>query len=532
MKRVFGSALLHVPHPHHAPPRAAGGSVNPTAVLALSCGILFLIAVNTTAINTALNAIAEDLDMGTSELSWAVGIYMLSVAAFVVLGGRLGDMFGELRMVVGGLLVFAIAALLVAAAQGAPMAILGRALQGAGAAALMPASMAVLRLAFPPERQGFALGIWGATGGLGFAIGPLIGGAVTDLVGWRWIWWASVIAAVVLASIATGTLRAMPRPTERPQMDRPGIVLLPVALFALIFAIQQAPTWGWGSAETITAFAVSGIAFTALVVVELRKGERDEAPMLHLALLRIPALVGAILGTWVNTMSLIGILFFFNIYVQSIFTLDYSAVQASVALLPYGACVFIASLLIGPVCDRVGYRWPLAIGLALMGVGALLLSRVDADSGYGALWWCTMIQGVGVGMTFASPSAAGLRAVPGEEAGEASGIINVSRYVAAALVISVGSVVFTTVGANELNASLEGARLASIEREKLDKSLTGAPAQVEALESELDSAQLKPFREGSPGAIAAGFSAVNVGLGIISLLSALAWIVLMRPREP
>ena len=166
-----------------------------------------------------------------------------------------------------------------------------------------------------------------------------------------------------------------------------------------------------------------------------------------------------------------------------------------------------------------------------MGVGALLLSRVDADSGYGALWWCTMIQGLGVGIT-SHPSAAGLRAVPAEVAGEASGIINVSRYVAAALVISVGSVVFTSVGSDELNASLESARLPAIEREKLDESLTGAPAQVEALEGELQPAQLKPFRDGSPGAIAAGFSAVNVGLGIISLISALAWIVLMRPREP
>ncbi len=309
-------------------------------------------------------------------------------------------------------------------------------------------------------------------------------------------------------------------------------MLLPVALFSLILAIQQAPTWGWGSVETIAAFAVSAIAFTALVVVELRKGERDEAPMLHVALLRIPALAAANLGTGVNAMSLIGILFFFNIYVQSIFTLDYSAVEASVALLPYGACVFVASLLIGPICDRVGFRWPLAIGLALMGVGALLLSRVDADSGYGALWWCTMIQGLGVGITFSSPSAAGLRAVPAEMAGEASGIINVSRYVAAALVISVGSVVFTSVGSDDLNTSLESARLPAIEREKVDESLTGAPAQVEALEGELQPAQLKPFRDGSPGAIAAGFSAVNVGLGIISLISALAWIVLMRPREP
>ena len=143
-------------------------------------------------------------------------------------------------------------------------------------------------------------------------------------------------------------------------------------------------------------------------------------------------------------------LFFFNLYVQSAFTLDESALVASVELLPYGGAMFIASLVIGPVCDRVGFRWPIAVGLALMGLGGILTAEIDVGDGYGSLWWPTAILGVGVGVTFSQPSAAGLRSVPAEKAGEASGIINVARYIGAGLAISIGSVTYVTVASDDL----------------------------------------------------------------------------------
>jgi MFS transporter, DHA2 family, methylenomycin A resistance protein len=520
--------MLHVPHPH-LPRRAAAApaAVNPTAVLVTSCAVLFMIAVNTTAINTALNAIAEDLGMGSGELSWAVGIYLLAAAAFIVVGGRLGDMYGERPVLIAGLVVFSVAALVIALADAAWVVIAGRFGQGLAAAIMMPATMAVLRIAYPPERQGFALGIWGAVGGVAFAVGPLIGGVLTDAASWRWVWWGSLALAGVLIWASLATLRAMPRPSERPRFDPLGVALLAVSLFALILAIQQGPVWGWESPGTIAAFAASAAGLAALVAVEMR----IDHPTLHLRLLRIPALAAANLGTFANAVFLIGVLYFFNLYAQSVVTLDYSAIGASVALLPYGACVFAASLVIGRVCDRVGFRWPIAAGLVLMGVGSLVLSRVDAASDYGDLWWPTMVLGLGVGISFSAPSAAGLRAVRAEEAGEASGIINVVRYLGAALVVAVGTVFYVSVGSDDLNRSLERAGIGTQERETLDKTLTGAPSQVRAAEGQLSKRDRRAYEAGAGDGVAGGFAAVMLGTGIFSLIATFIWVVLMRPAR-
>jgi MFS transporter, DHA2 family, methylenomycin A resistance protein len=525
IRRAFGGALLHVPHPSTlAERRERPAALNPTAVLITACATLFLIGVNTTAINTALNGIADDLHMGPGELGWSVGIYLIAVAGFVIPAGRLGDILGERAAMVAGLVVFAGGAVIIAAASDPWMAILGRFLQGVGSAFLMPATMAVLRVAYPPERQGFALGIWGAVGGVAFAVGPLIGGVLTDEASWRDIWWITFVYAAAAAGLASVTLRAMPRPARRPKLDLLGAALLAVSLFALILAIQQGPEWGWDAAGTIVVFAASAVGFTTLVVVETRVGE----PVLQLSLLRIPALAAANLGTFVNALLLIGILFFFNLYAQAIFTLDYSALGASLALLPYGFCVFAASMLIGRVCDRVGFRWPIATGLVLMGIGALLLSRVDASSTYADIWWCAMVLGVGVGITFSAPSAAGLRAVEGKNAGEASGIINVARYLAAALVVTLGTVLFAGAGSDDLNRRLDAGGVPRLEAERLDATLTGAPAQTTAVERTLDRSDRAAFRAGAAEGVAGGFAAVMLALGIICLVSALGWLALMR----
>ncbi len=524
---MLGAALMYVPHPHPSAPREGGGALNPTAVLVTSCLGLFLIGVNTTAINTALNSIADQLEMGSSALSWAVGIYMLAVAAFVVLGGRLGDLLGERTAFSIGLLTFAIGALLVATASGEVMVILGRLIQGLGSAALMPATMAMLRIAFPPDRQGYALGIWGATGGVAFALGPLIGGVLTDEASWRWVWWGSLIYAGGLGVFALGALRQMPRPTERPRIDLIGVALLALSLFSLILALQEGPDWGWASAESIASFAVAVAAGIGLVAFELRTDE----PLLHLRLLRLPPLLGALVGTFANTLFLIGLIFFFNIYAQAVVTLDYSAVTASLALLPFGIPMFAASLLVGRVADRFGFRWPVAAGLALMGIGGVLLSGVDAGSDYGDLWWVFTIIGLGVGTTFSAPSAAGLKALPPENAGEASGIINVVRYVSAALVISLGTILFVQVGSDDLNRALSESEVRTLEEERLDAVLTGAPTEVSETEAQLGPNTKAAFERGAAEGISRGFAVVCLAIGIACLLSMLAWLLLMRPAR-
>jgi EmrB/QacA subfamily drug resistance transporter len=528
-QRVINAALMHVPHPHPDRPsrEGAGSGLNPTAVLITSCAGLFLNGVNTTAINTALNAIADDLNMGSSALSWAVGIYMLAVAAFVVLGGRLGDLLGERTAFAAGLGVFAVGALLVAIAPGEDLVIAGRMVQGMGSAVLMPATMAMLRIAFAEDRQGFALGVWGATGGVAFALGPLIGGALTDALSWRWVWWGSLLYAGFLAVFALGALRGMPRPGERPTIDYVGVALLAISLFSLILGLQEGPDWGWGSAPGIASFGVAIGAGAALVAFELRTDE----PLLHLRLLRERALLGANLGTLTNTLFLLGLIFFFNLYAQAAVTFDYSAVTASLALLPFGASMFVASLLIGRLADRLGFLWPVAAGMALLGAGGLLLSTADAGTEYADLWWMIVIVGLGTGITFSAPSAAGLRALPPEHAGEASGIINVVRYVSAALVISLGTIVFVEVGSDELNKSLAKAGAGALEDDRLDAVLTGAPAEVSATEGSLKTDVRDDFERGAAQGISHGFGTVMLVLGIIALASIPAWLILMRPAR-
>ncbi|MEV7510903.1 MFS transporter [Streptomyces sp. NPDC090085] len=532
IRRVAGGALFHVPHPHPQPHRpeqphsgpGPGTAARTGAVTAVSAAALFLLGVNTTGINTALRAIAADLGVGTTALGWAVGSYMLAVAALVVLGGRLGDMAGHRFTLVTGSAVFAVGAVVAAACDGEGMLIAGRVLQGVGAAALMPSTMAVLRLTWPPERQGVALGLWGAVAGLAFAVGPLIGGAFTDGPSWRWLWWAGAVWAVLVGCAAAVVLRPLPRGSGERGVDVPGVLLLSVGLTALLVGLQQIPAWGAASAATVVSFVVAAVALAALVRVEARRS----APLLHLYLLRRPPLLAACIGTAVNTLFLIGFLYFFNLYALSPDTLGYSAVRASLALLPYGVCVFAVSMAIGPLCDRLGYRWPVAAGTALCGAGALWLAGVDADSGYGAVWPGSLVLGAGVGITLSAPSAAGLRALDSAFSGEAAGIINVVRYVTAALVVSAGTLVFLGEGAARLGAVLRGAGVAEPGTHTADRLLSGAarPGGQAA-----GPAVREAFHRATAAGLAEGFSSVMLWLGVLALAAIPAWLVLMPGRS-
>lgn len=523
--RVRSAGLLHVPH--HAEPgevRHGSTAVAPALVLATGSAALFLLGVNTTAINAALPAIGTDLAVGATALGWAVGIYLLVVAALVVVGGRLGDMLGQRAALTCGLVVFAVGATLVAVSSATPALLLGRFVQGAGAALMMPGTMAVLRLAYPPQRQGFAQGVWGAVAGVAFAVGPVIGGVLTDELSWRWVWWGSAAGALLVALAGRYTLRGLPGRASRTRVDVPGALLLAVALAALVLAFQQIPTWGAGSPAVVLAFAAAAAGLVLLVVVESRR----DAPLLHLRLLRRPAMLAACLGTCVNALFLIGLLYFFNLYAQAEAALDYSALLASVALLPYGACVFLSSLLIGRLCDRVGFRLPVAAGLVCAAVGALLLARTDAGSGYADLWPATAVLGVGVGITLSAPSAAGLRALPSENAGEGAGLINVVRYLAAALVVSIGTLVFLATGAARLNERLAAAGVPRREDAEADRVLSGVGTHLTAVEAGLGPAARQAVREAAAAGLAHGFAMVMLGLGALTALAVPAWLVLLR----
>jgi EmrB/QacA subfamily drug resistance transporter len=508
-------AATFVPPPH------------PWGALVTACIALFLIAVNTTAINTAVSAIADDLTLSSTTLAWALNAYLLAVAAFVVLGGQLGDVLGRKRIFVVGMVLYTLAAIVVASSGSAFQLIGGRALQGMGAAILMPATMAILHDAFPKEKQGLVLGIWGAVGGVAFAVGPLIGGVFTDAISWRWVWWSNVPVAIVALLLARPMLRGLAPGKKGVRFDIAGIGLLALGLFTAILALQQGARWGWGSGSILGLFAVAAVTLTAFVLVELRAKQ----PLVHLRLLANRVFTGGNVGTLVNSVALIGLLYFFNLYVQSSVLLDYSALLAGIALLPFGLGIFVASLVSGRLADRIGARLPVAVGIGLQGVGCFLLYRSDVSTTYSALWFPTLVAGVGVGMTFSTPSAAGLQAVPPEECGEASGIINIFRYVGASLVVAVGSLFYTGVGIAEMNRRLDAAGVSGVEEEQLDQALTGSPAAISEQESQLQGAQRQAFVSGAQQGTVDGFDASMLLIAATSAGGLVLWLVLMRPSR-
>jgi MFS transporter, DHA2 family, methylenomycin A resistance protein len=509
------SAATFVPPPH------------PWGALVTACIALFLIAVNTTAINTAVSAIADDLTLSSTTLAWALNAYLLAVAAFVVLGGQLGDVLGRKRIFVVGMVLYTLAAIVVATSGTAFQIIGGRALQGAGAAILMPATMAILHDAFPKEKQGLVLGIWGAVGGVAFAVGPLIGGVFTDAISWRWVWWSNVPVAILALLLARPMLRGLAPGKKGVRFDIAGVVLLAVGLFTAILALQQGARWGWGSASILGLFAVAVLTLSAFVLVELRAKQ----PLVHLRLLANRVFTGGNVGTFINSVALIGLLYFFNLYAQSSVLLDYSALLAGIALLPFGMGIFAASLVSGRLADRIGARLPVAVGLGLQAVGCYLLYRSDVSTTYGGLWLPTLVAGVGVGMTFSTPSAAGLQAVPPEECGEASGIINIFRYVGASLIVAVGSLFYTGVGIAEMNRQLDAAGVSRVEDEQLDQALTGSPSAISDQTNQLQGAQRQAFVAGAQQGTVDGFDASMLLIAVTSAGGLVLWLVLMRPSR-
>jgi MFS transporter, DHA2 family, methylenomycin A resistance protein len=303
-------------------------------------------------------------------------------------------------------------------------------------------------------------------------------------------------------------------------------VLLAVGLFTAILALQQGSRWGWTSPLLLAMVAVAVVTLTAFVLVELRV----KAPLVHLRLLRDAVFTAGNIGTFVNSIGLIGILYFFNLYAQSSVLLDYSALLAGVALLPFGSGIFVASLVSGRLADRVGARLPVAVGLVLLAVGCFLLYLTDVNTTFRGLWGPTLIAGLGVGMTFSTPSAAGLQRVPPEECGEASGIVNIFRYVGASLVVAVGSLVFSSAGIAEMNRQLDAAGVNRPEEEQLDQVLTGSPRAISSAANGLQGNQRQAFISGAQQGTVEGFDASMLVITVSSVGGLVIWLWLVRPR--
>jgi len=488
---------------------------NPWLALAAASLAILLIAVNTTSINSAINDVADDLSLSTTTLTWVVNAYVVASAAFVALAGRLGDVIGIQRVFYLGYAAFIVGSVGAAVAPGAEVLIGARFFQGLAAAILMTASTAAIGAATPTERKGLAMGIWGAVGGAGLALGPLWGAVLTDVISWRAIFWADLLFIAAGAVLAVIGLRNLPRPAAA-RFDVGAGIVLALGIFLVVAAAQGAQGWGFGSPLFLT---VLGAGVAALIVFAAIERRRDpDARLIDMRLFRYPAFTGACSVTFAGVAGIFGMLFFFNLYAQSDVVLGYSPIVAAAALLPFGVALFVMSLVVGPIADRVGYRLPLTAGMALAAIGFFLLADLSTGEGGIELWVPLGIAGIGVGATWATAGAVGLAAVPRRFLGEAAGIFNTVRYVGGALALAVGSALYLSTAVRTFNAELAASDRPVADVDQLDNALTGTNDGLEDALRQLEPTEESVVARAAEIAISDGFRSTMVLLAVFAVV--------------
>src|SRR5215204_5675279 len=282
---------------------------------------LFMIMLDNTIVNVALPTIARDLQIGISELEWVVNGYALTFAVIMLTGGKLADMLGRRRIFIAGLAIFTLSSLACGLATGPEMLIGARIVQGVGAALMNPATLSIITATFPPRQRGMAIGIWAGTAGMALAIGPLLGGVITQKIDWSWIFFVNVpvgILAIVVARLAISESRDT---SAEQRLDLPGLLASGIGLFALTYGLIEANTYGWTSTRILALFAVAVVALVAFVFLELRQ----RIPMLDLSLFKNPTFAGANVTMLLVALAMFGVFFFVSLYMQNI--LGYSATQ-------------------------------------------------------------------------------------------------------------------------------------------------------------------------------------------------------------
>src|ERR671936_232978 len=330
-----------------------------TVVLA-SLGV-FMTALDTLVVTTSLPALRVDLHSSLSSLEWTVNAYNLAFACFLLTGAALGDRFGRRRMYTTGLALFTAASAAAALAPDIGALVGARALQGAGAAIVMPLTLTLISEAFPAEKRGAAIGLWGGITGLGVAIGPVVGGAVVNGISWHWIFWLNVPVGIVLIPLASTRLTESFGP--RPQLDIPGLLLAGAGAFGVTWGLIRANAVGWGSAEALGSL-VAGVAFAAAF---LHWERRSESPMIPVGLFRERTFASANAVSLFMYAGLFGALFLMSQYFQS--CLGYSPIEAGVRLLPWSMPPMFIAPIAGTLADRYGNRPFMALGLALQAAG-------------------------------------------------------------------------------------------------------------------------------------------------------------------
>ena len=395
---------------------------------------LFMIMLDNTIVNVALPTIARDLHIGISELEWVVNGYALTFAVVMLTGGKLADMLGRRFIFIVGLAVFTAASLACGLATGPDMLIAARVVQGVGAALMNPSTLSIITATFPPRQRGMAIGIWAGVSAMALAIGPLLGGLLTQHAGWEWIFIVNVPVGIVAIVVARLVIHESRDTSHEQRLDLPGLLTSGVGLFALTYALIEANNYGWTSARILTLFGVAIVALAIFVLLE----RHQRIPMLDLSLFKNGTFAGANVTMMLVALAMFGVFFFVSLYVQNI--LGYSATKAGATFLPMTILIILIAPQAGRLSDHVGSRWLMGGGMLLVATALLVFSRMDES---------TTFWGIFPGLIIGS--------VPVDKAGVGSAVLNSMRQVGGSLGIAImGAIVASSLKVAPTNPEAAG----------------------------------------------------------------------------
>ena len=425
-------------------PAAATGrrvAVNPWLVLVIVCLAQFMVVLDATVVNIALPSIQRGLHFSAANLQWIVNGYTLIFGGFLLLGGRAADLLGRRRLFVAGVTLFSVASLINGFAQTSGMLIVGRGLQGLGGALVSPAALSIVTTTFTDgDDRTKALGVWSAIAAGGAAIGLLMGGVLTDIASWRWVFFVNVPVGVATVALALRYVPESKLEVAHRAFDLAGAFAVTSGLVVLVYTIVKAQVYGWGSPRTLGLGAVGIGLLIAFLVIE----SRTKAPLMRLSIFRVRALAVADTALLLVASAMFGMFFFASLYVQQI--LGYSPLQAGLAFLPVTAGIMLGAVLAQQLIKRIGLRNVSVVGITLAAIGMLVLTQLPVHGSYVSDLLVGLVPvSLGMGLTFVPITLLGTSGVSGDDAGLASGLFNTAQQVGGSL----GLAILSTLAASQ-----------------------------------------------------------------------------------
>jgi EmrB/QacA subfamily drug resistance transporter len=481
-------------------------------VLFTMCFALAMAMLDNTVVNVALPTISRELGAGVSELQWIVDGYVLVFASLLLTGGIAGDRYGRKKIFLTGLVVFTIASALCGLSQSTAQLIAARALQGVGAALLMPGTLSIITVTFPPHERAKAIGLWAGMSGVALALGPTVGGLMVEHLGWQSVFFLNLPIGIVAVMTASRTVRESVSEVTR-ELDIPGLLLGSGALFCATYALIEANELGWSDPLIVSTLVASAVLAIAFLVFE----HRSPKAMLPLRFFRIPAFSAGATVAFSVSFGMFATFFFMSLYMQLI--RGYSAFEAGIRFLPMTALIIVTAPNAGRYASKHGSRIPMTFGLLLAGSGLLILSRISIETPYLLMAPVFAIMGIGIGSTMAPMTAAVMNAVGPERAGLGSATTNSAREVGGVFGIALLGTILTTKLNAALAPALGGLGLAPATQTAIEATASHGtldPSQLAELPVDQSAAVVAAFRD----SWMIGFRVSLVVAGLVLLVAA------------